>query len=457
MLTIADKMKYMLFIILLVSCGQNVQQNHPVVNLRPDSKVVAIKDDSYSYNYNKIRKMHGVIKKDTDLFSRWIEIQHILKDTQFTPLMKHLDDNYLSYFKDNIPNNLRSQLSFLGVHGNNFDKNQIFRNIKYYYSLMDNNFPQFVNKISQNSFVTTNSYVGDKKLSNRKVREKYRMLLETLFYQNGFMNRRTSQFAFANRQFEYAFSPKSSKEFLSVAKKEKNRPVVHLFHEGIWYFLVRTGWKYWHFDTLKELAKYSRQGKEILYIAGGSDIYNLVKNGIYNIRVVDPIYPTQDRYYSEGWNFLVHSDAKNGGIGDRIQFTTGVKNVTMIRVYFKKGKYLATVNWKGKKIKINQSVTVWEIRDKNDKKVGQFVLERRFANQNDFRYNKKKVLFMSLPELYFICTLHSNNWGVKPKLFDPRLKLYIKQLRKPIDKKILLNIQALQRVYWDFRFGCDIK
>ncbi len=443
-------------LVIIMSCNNNGKSDQPK-QVQPPVNKKKVEIDTYNYNY--IKKLRGARKKDDDVFKRWMDIQKILTDISMATHKDYLDNDYVKNFKKTIPTNIQNQLGFLGMSFNEIDSNKskFLNKMKSVFEQMDEDFPEFIKELVNSNFTGSKQYKIDKSLTNSKAREKYNLFMEALFYHDKFMTQRRSLFAFANRLFEFAFNPKTYSQFKKIVKNKKNLPLVHLFHEGIWYYLARTGWKYWHQSTLDNLARLSRQGKKVVYIAGGSDIYQLICNGVYNIRIIDPIFPSQTKYYSEGWDFLIKSDKKNGGLGDRIYFKNGKKKIKLVRVYFKKGKVFSTDTLSnGKKMKIPSSKTVWEIRDMSDNKLGEYILERRFVKQSDFKVSEEKVFLISFNELNFITTIHRNNWGIKPKLFDPSFQFYVKQLRNPVTYKMMQNIQNIQKAYWGFIFGSSI-
>jgi hypothetical protein len=194
------------------------------------------------------------------------------------------------------------------------------------------------------------------------------------------------------------------------------------------------GWQHWHVDTLQALKKEADAGKEILYIAGGTDIYQLFKSGIYNIRIIDPMLPTQPKYYSDGWEWFIN--------GDEATFSCGKKKLRMKRAGYKKigGSFSLTLS-NDKKVKIDKSITTWHLLD-GKKKLGEIVFERRLTDQKDFKVKKKQAILLSSNELYFIAApKESDGWGIDPRKFDEKIKIYIKQLQKPVNKAIVCNMR----------------
>ncbi len=408
-------------------------------------------------SYSNYRKHKITSKTAYSVFGKWIRSQKVFEDINFSLWTGLVNDQYIKHFRNTIPKDIYKQLEFTHFpfstpHGNlRENKEKIFiKKISTLIEELNKNFPEFVKTLINSSFVNSTAYNKYKNLTNSKIREKYKIFLKALFYHKNEQIQKKALFTLANKLFEHAYNPKTSTSFIKLASNKKYRPIIHLFHEGIWYNLSRTGWKTWHENTIKNLNKLNKN--EIVYVAGGTDIYQLINNGIYNIRIIDPMLPSQSIYYSEGWEYLIR-----GSIGDRITFNNKNK-IIMTRSSFKKiGKPINIKLSSKKNFNLTKSITIWNIKNKNGHKLGRFILERRLVKQKDFNPNDKQTFLMSFNELNFITTLEKNNWGIKPKLFSPSIKIYVKQLRNPITYEMLNNIQALQRVYKPFIFGSAIN
>ncbi len=414
----------------------------------------------------KLNKMpSGEVRLDKRVFAKWIRLQQVFKDTPLSRWKAYLNKSYMNNFRVKVPPTLEKQLKFMRFPFHELFSIQLtkaekrFRRImKKRFKRMDKDFPAFIRLFIKKGFTGMRYYKRDKRLGGSTARDKYNKFLKALFYHPKWFIQHQGLFAFANRMFEYAFQPKTFSGFKRILRRKKHRPLIHLMREGIWYFLARIGWQFWHDHTLNTLAKLSKKKMEIVYIAGGTDIYHLILKGVYRIRIIDPIFPSQTRYYSEGWRYLIHGDRPDGGIGDKIRFTKGKKKVIMTRVYYKKGKKFTTVKLSTNKVmRLNQSVTIWLIHTKSGKKLGYYVLERRFVRQKDFKVYPDQVFLISFNELNFITTLKRDNWGIKPKRFDKSFQFYVKQLRKPVTYRMLRNIQRVQRIDRSFTFGSSIN
>ncbi len=414
----------------------------------------------------KLNKMpSGEVRLDKVVFAKWIRLQQVFKDTQLSRWKAWLNKSYMNNFRVKVAPALEQQLKFM-----RFPFHELFsikmtkaekrfrRLMKKRFKRMDKDFPRFMTLFIKKGFTGMKYYKRDKKLGESTARDKYNKFLKALFYHPKWSIQHRGLFAFANRMFEYAFQTKTFSDFKKILRRKKHRPLIHLMREGIWYYLARIGWQFWHDHTLNTLARLSKKKMEIVYIAGGTDIYHLILRGVYRIRIIDPIFPSQTRYYSEGWRYLIHGDRPDGGIGDKIRFTKGKKKVIMTRVYYKKGKKFKTVKLSNSKVmRLNQSVTIWLIHTRSARKLGYYVLERRFVRQKDFKVYPDQVFLISFNELNFITTLKSDNWGIKPHRFDKSFQFHVKQLRKPVTYKMLRNIRKVQRIDRSFTFGSSIN
>ena len=185
------------------------------------------------------------------------------------------------------------------------------------------------------------------------------------------------------------------------------------------------------------MKKETDAGKEIVYIAGGSDILALLKKGIYSIRVIDPFLATQTRFYSEGWDFLI-----KGLIGDEIRFGHDCNQIIMRRsIHQELGRFQAKLS-NGTLQELAHTHTIWNIVDKNEQTLGSVIFERRLTTQSDFAPHANRTLIMSYDEATYVAMPDSlNGWGIDVTQFDDSFTLFVKQLRTPIGKAELCNLR----------------
>ncbi len=249
-------------------------------------------------------------------------------------------------------------------------------------------------------------------------------------------------FALGNRLVEFCFEDKTFAQHVALYKNTATYPVLRFLNTAVWSTLVGEGWRHWHQNALDEVQVAAQQGKEIVYIAGGADLYQFLRLGIYNVTILDPFYPTQDRYYSPGWEFLVASKAANKGIGDEIICGVECNNVKLVRNTIIERDYFYAKLSNDKIAKIRKSTTQWNIVDEDGNILGAFTFKRCPLEQDDLVYDANKVFVASYDEM--ICLAQPemiDGWGTNPSLLDDRFTMIVKQFRKPIGKSFLQNLR----------------
>src|SRR5258708_21754380 len=85
---------------------------------------------------------------------------------------------------------------------------------------------------------------------------------------------------------------------------------------------------------------------------------------------------------------------------------------------------------------------MWNVYKRNSDQVGRVTMLRRPLMQDDFKVAHNRSFLMSYQELTHIAMPDIlNGWGIDPTLFDDTIKIYVKQLSRPIGKDILYNIR----------------
>lgn len=250
--------------------------------------------------------------------------------------------------------------------------------------------------------------------------------------------------AAGNRLLEILIAGKNQKALKNVLKEKDKFPVVRSMLSMIWKNLSGEGWKWWHASALKRLKLASKQGKEINYIAGGCDIHHLIEAGIYLIRVIDPMLPTQPKYYVDDWLWFVKGTGERKGMGDVINFPK--QKVRMRRSYYQElPEHFTVMLADDTKKRMRKSITVWTVEPINGgKSLGKVTFERRLCTQDDFVYDPKKRVLMSFNELYYIFTASQEDaWGISIDDFDSNFVIDIKQARRAFTKQ---QMKALHRV-----------
>lgn len=274
--------------------------------------------------------------------------------------------------------------------------------------------------------------------ADHDVVEKYKTLASLLLPLSNRVEEVPILFAFANRLFEWSFD-KGWPTLRSMLMTSTDYPLIRFFYTTMWFNLAGSGWKNWHAESLAFLKQQSDAGKRVKYLAGGSDVYQLIKAGVYNITVVDPQLPTQPKYYADEWSFLIQ-----GHDGDQIVCNFGDRVITMCRTsQVTDGASCKMKLETGDVVQVPHNTITWTLYDQNQQSLGTCVLERRTLVQNDFVKREDEVLLMSFNELYFIALpTVLQGWGIEPCMLDPDLQIVIKQLRHPVSKTVVCNLHA---------------
>ncbi|MBD3231119.1 hypothetical protein GF322_00495 [Candidatus Dependentiae bacterium] len=422
---------------------------------------------------------NGEQKKAEDVFGRWLKIQLCFKNINLQDIKKHWENDNLVYLKTK----LATALNFAQTFDRLFEVSDVdqFRNIvsavqipqddllkKQFFKLYD-----LLQKDDLQEFVSYLKTILDVKdgVGSDFFIDECKDLMLMLFMTRSFLTTETFLFSVANKLFDYCFREKRWPTFRKMLKNENDHPVVRFIYSVMWWYLAGNGWKYWSQECLDALKDKANKGYEIIYIAGGSDIYQLIKNEIYNIRIIDPILPSQPKYYSEGWNWLICGQDENG-IGDEIAFdfdelkeiedkqlkflnagddvvdkTTKSlpgRKVVLKRESFKLlgEKFKARIAT-GELIELDKSITVWGIYNKStNEKLGTFTIERRFVKQDDLVPQKNKAHLISFNELYFICAPTTRGgWGINPYKFKDVMYFHVKQLHKHVTSNVMKNMR----------------
>lgn len=399
---------------------------------------------------NSLESTGSTAKSEDEVFSRWKSIQNIRYDIDINELSDGISNQQVRQVVNRIPRKIIPQIIKLipELDKQNLtdrDINNIKNKLTSIYRALEYNVPNFISMLEKNSFSTSESLNHD----SRRSPSIYSSFMESIMINEKQDSSGSIMSSVANRLFEYCYYPETFKDYLRLVETPEQHSILMFLNETIWYYLARSEWSSWQYDMLKKLKDEYDNGKEIVYIAGGSDIYQLINHGIYDIVNIDPIYPTQTRYYSEGWEFLA-----KGNIGDIINFSNDIQ--MRRHSYSEDGFILENETIYGKQISIPNSITVWVIEDSNGNKLGTYKLKRRFVEQDDFQTSPDRVFLISFNELYFILNTTRNNWGINPREFDRNFKIYAKQLRAPISYKVLMNMREIQESSYPHVFGSSV-
>lgn len=372
-------------------------------------------------------------------------------DRQYWPKKKKAEKNlplYSDFFKNTAAT--KSQSARLALE-------QIITNL-------ESNIQGFIDYLYANDFVTTQLENADNDAMDlddvASIIERYNKFLRLFFLPE---NTDTNEYMFtvANNFFQYCFGTKTYPNFKKYLNNENYFPILRLIYSVINEWFSASGWNDWSFDCLVQLKEEADRGKTIYYIAGGCDIHHLIDSGIYNITIIDPFLPSQEKFYVPGWEWFVKNANPQNGIGDTIIFDK--HKIMLKRVTYKEdGTFNAKLST-GKKCKIPQSETVWKVTDmeKKDKHLGYIKIQRRFCNENDFLTDPQKAVLISFNELYCIATTDEVcRWGLDVSKINAKSEFYIKQLHKPVSTKIIHNMHDAEDENIKFQFcklGCDAQ
>lgn len=405
----------------------------------------------------------GETRAATDVFGRWVRIQSTRVDVDFAELASTLDPARLALVRRRLPAEFTPPPAWAALFPaepkevapehrptppGGGDAFELLRTI---YAALGGPTDALLRLLQDAGLATKEANAHDLKTD---VGKKYRGLLRALVSHPSWMKERLALFALGNRFFEYCFRPATYPALRALIDKDETLPLVRLLFEGIAYTLARNGWAHWHASALDGLQARSDAGDEIVYIAGGTDIYRLVQWGLRKVRVIDPMFPSQARFYSEGWEYLIRGKAADGGLGDRIVFKHQNRELVR-RAYSEDGTFTTDTLSDGTKKTLTRSVTEWALREKG-KEVGSFILERRFLTQADLAVAPGRTHLVSFNELFFLVTQQKSNWGIDPAKLDPSFRLFVKQLRAPVDRATLLNVRDSERSRYPYEWGTSV-
>ncbi|MBX7057188.1 MAG: hypothetical protein K1X75_03930 [Leptospirales bacterium] len=404
----------------------------------------------------------GLLAEDrnsSDVFKKWLSWQRRFRDVNLSELV-HPDRSYAVRVVGGMPDALTPQLSFLGapvatrqVHEADLDK--IVVNLQSIYRELDSDMPAFVARLREHHFGSVEINRQEEMGQRNGITELYRNLFETLFDLDTSLAEDEALLAVANRLYEYAFGAATFRQFKQCMDRAEQRPIARLFYANMWYNLSGTGWRFWNQSALDAMRDDTAAGREIVYIAGGTDIYQMIQSGIYRIRNIDPIFPSQTKYYSEGWEFLISGEGPGHGIGDRIMF----ENASMVREsYVENGSFQTPQLSNDQRATIPRSTTTWRILSRSGEAIGYYVLERRFATQQDFEVQPNQRLLISFNELAYIADPGPRGWGIDVSAFPSNFSIYVKQLRRPVNRQMLVNMRAAEESAFSYiRLGTSIN
>lgn len=395
------------------------------------------------------------------VFAKWRSGQRVFSDLDLRAY-RRLDDAFLDDFRQRFPVALRPQAGFLRIPAgtrplSGGEREALRAALKPLVDELED--PRdFLRYLKKKNFATSAVDAAEKKASFRTVSTKYRSFLEALLGSGEEESERRALFAAANRFFEYCFFPRRHGDCMQLARNPVDHPLLRLIYSNMWYHLSGVGWQHWHASALDELERRARAGDEIVYIAGGTDIYELLGRGMTKLRVIDPIFPSQTKYYAEGWRFLVEPSGRGQ---DRILFTErddGADYVLVREEHRVTGRFASGELSDKSKRTLPRSHTVWAVYDGDGKKTGSVVFERRFVEQKDFAATGGRTFLISFNEMNYLAATDTSGWGLKPADFPASFRMVVKQLRKPVSRKVLVNLEEMRNSdFYFIKLGTSIN
>lgn len=413
---------------------------------------------------------YAVDKPASEVFKKWLNYQQIIPDVNLASMKDNLSPVFFNIVKMRYQKHI-PEVTYLNPflssctagHINEFGCNfsepydpVFIENFRQFYTLIEHDISGLFDFFKQHQFAQADQIKNEEGANANNIIDQYSTLMSLFFANPNQFIEYVCTFAVANRLYEFCFNPKTWPQFNHMLIEKKEYPYARFLYSIIWQTLAGIGWKHWHEESLKSLQQKAAQGNRIIYIAGGSDIYQLIKAGIYNITNIDPQLPTQPQYYAEGWDWILYGNAAEpqAGIGDRIIFNFEDKNIVMKRTRFvcHPETFQARLA-SGEIIQLNCCTTEWSIFE-NDNFVGTYVLERRPCQQDDFIPKEHQTLLMSFNELFFISApAGMGGWGIDITRLPNNLEIIIKQLRKPVTKSMLGNMRLATLLnFSDFKF-----
>lgn len=410
------------------------------------------------------------IKNADVVFKKWLEMQERYSvDASLQETAKLINDALFTNFRKKYEEEIfvfRAIYPFLNIvtdgcvneYGHEFRapiSANFIKNLSMIYFLIEHDMPGFIKFLETTGFSSAQNVQNEQYWDSTDIILKNNLLINLLFAVQNERKREELAFGVANRFFEYCFSAETFCDFQRLLLDKNLYPITRMLYSVIWYNLAGCGWKNWCFESLKVLKERFADGHQIVYIAGGSDIYQLIKAGIYNIKVIDPQLPSQPKYYADEWSWIISGAGIDSGIGDKIIFNNAGKKIIMERVDFQvDGTTFDARIATGQIITLPHSISTWNILDEKGSKLGTYILDRRFVSQDDFIPRDKTTFLMSFNELFYI-TLPDfmGGWGIEPSKFQEGLEIVVKQLHRPVTKQMLYNMRMANLLNTsDFKF-----
>jgi len=396
----------------------------------------------------------SVPKHETDVFLKWIAWQQVYHDRSIAELSTQPPQEFAQtlrahYLADAYK--MRALVPFLSKLTNGTiaqgycniasqPDRAMMENFTTMYDQIDRDMPAFVEWLLQAGIADNVRDEETQKAPYQDIIDQYQALTRLMLASGDTFKENEFILAFANRCFEYCYSDETFPHYQKLLTNHNAYPVVRFLATVLWHTLVGEGWRHWHAQTLSRLKECADRGDEIVYIAGGTDVYHLLRSGIYNITIIDPFLPTQERFYSEGWQLLIADDAVN----TEIRFGPACNSIKMRCVGSCSQEPFSVRLSTNQYISIKKSIITWHIFDRDNKQIGHLIIHRRPVVQNDFASREHAAFLMSYDEeLCIAMPDFLDGWGIDPLQLPADFTMHIKQLRKPITKNMMLAMRTI--------------
>lgn len=395
--------------------------------------------------------LSAVTKDAHEVFKKWNAWQHIMQDVDLTQIRtkpaSSVVDNFraayenslyqLNHYRPFLTKITNEQINEFGYQFRNTADDSFLENLGQIQTLVAHNMPEFIAFLKEHGFTKNPDYVKG------KILDKNLALTTVLFPTQNKDEAEQVLFSVANKFFEFCFNTHTFPIFQKMLLDPTQHAITKYLYSTIWFHLAGTGWKNWSSNTLDRLEEEAKAGKTIKYIAGGSDVFQMLKRGVYNIRIIDPQLPSQGKYYTNDWAWFTLGNQNPKSMGDQVIYADGETKLVLTRsLYQETGETFKARLANGQVVLLPKSFTIWNITNQSGEQLGSYIFERRFVEQKDFAVTAEEALLISFNELFFICLPdHLNGWGIEPSQFPNDLTIHVKQLHQSINKQTACNIR----------------
>ena len=241
----------------------------------------------------------GEVRYDLDVFRKWMSFdepektQHVYSDVRLSSVAPYAGEQYPRLLIERYTANASRMTDDNGllqsIYSWDFSKAKasvltVDRKTKdtlsKIYAMMDGDIPGLFRYLGKRGLDSYELNEKENIPAGKDVRIKYTTILEMLFAGSDHFRERECELAVANRLAEYCFGVDTWPAFKKILDARNTRPIGRFAYSTIWYYLSGTGWKHWHRNTILGLKREFKAGSRVVYIAGGNDVYQLIKTGV---------------------------------------------------------------------------------------------------------------------------------------------------------------------------------